>query len=50
MTRACPDLPSEASENLINYTPYSCRQKCSMTSSTARGCAMVGEPWLNHLQ
>lgn len=36
--KACDDLPPE---NQISYTAYSCRQRCSMTSSTARGCAMV---------
>ena len=38
-SRGCPELPVD---NGIYYSPsYSCRQVCSMSSETTRGCVMV---------
>lgn len=40
MREGCPEL---LAENAIYYSsPYSCRQVCSMSSETERGCVMIG--------
>jgi len=41
MQDVCPSL-NESSDNYIHYSPaYSCRQLCSMSTRTERGCVMI---------